>query len=428
MIPEKGPVSVSTVKRELGATTNSVAELCRHQRINQWSLCKPVAHATVGDITDAQRAEADYGFVLNSYAAPYELRQALLGGTAWRYAPPSGDYAGGDSARWQPCRLGDFRGYRHDAEPFLKGRQSISLNPDKTHHTFFAEYSLGTGTLSWKNMHTIADKYPCLVILRPDSSYTGGFRVHGWKSAAKKFADGGGTIDLYADGGTDGDTALAMNIDYTYLLCASIRQQLRFDGSISLGRITALPGDPALTGIVRRSNKIDYLSTTILGIVSTTPTTGNRLIFTDPSEYSGLSMIDGEPKSLDVSPDGHIAILVRIDNTDQEAHSATQLKLHASQTLSSTSEVSLNATVFAVSGALGTGKTWSAVMQSQLSEVIVPANSSVTVALYAPSLMYRTVSGGISHPPSGKKQTGVYISVLWKNCELSYGNSIAVNN
>lgn len=421
------PISVSKLQLTLGTTASDVVALCRSAKINIWSLCKPVVHSTIADITDGQRAEANYGFEINSYATPAALIQALNLSTAWRYVRPSGDYADGDSSLWQPCRLGDFRGYNHDAPPFLQSPGDISLNPDRSNYSFFGTYAISTGTIAWNKMRLLADLYPCLVVLRSDSSISGGYRMIGWKSADRTFGEGGGMITLYGDGGPDSDTALAINTDYVYLLCGSTRKQNYLKGTVSLGHVTALPALPALTGKIRRSDTIDYLNLTVIGIVSAALEANKTFTFTDPSEYSGIAMAGSQGASLDASPDGHIGMLIRIDNTDTEEHVATQLVVRASQTLSSDSATLLNSTIFAVGMSATMGSTTRAPLKDTLSEVRIPAAGSIIVALYAPALLFRTASGGIQHPASGASRMGIALDVLWKNCPLSYGCSIAAH-
>lgn len=78
------------VKQAIGAGTNDLSKLCTHKNINKWSIRKPA-----GDTTG-------YGFVLQP-SAELEIN-------VFDYRPPRGGAA-------EPYRLGDFRGYVHDAAP-----------------------------------------------------------------------------------------------------------------------------------------------------------------------------------------------------------------------------------------------------------------------------------------------------------------------
>ena len=89
-------ISVATVRSELGAATNNVGQLCIHPNVNKWSKWKPVAKAQVTPMTLEDMKSVSFGLDYNGH-----------------YNKP----LGGASS---PFRLGDFRGYYHNAYPPVK--------------------------------------------------------------------------------------------------------------------------------------------------------------------------------------------------------------------------------------------------------------------------------------------------------------------
>ena len=89
-------ISVAMVKAELGAATNDVGQLCIHPNVNKWSKWKPVAKAQVTPMTLEDMKSVSFGLDYNGH-----------------YNKP----LGGASS---PFRLGDFRGYYHNAYPPVK--------------------------------------------------------------------------------------------------------------------------------------------------------------------------------------------------------------------------------------------------------------------------------------------------------------------
>ena len=103
--------SISEVKQVLAETSNSVGGLCTSPKINKWSKLKPVRHPSKGDLTEQEIKDKGYGF----YVAP--------DGTTYYYKPRGGEE--------EPYRIGDFRGYNHNAHPPV-GVQIISVNGNST--------------------------------------------------------------------------------------------------------------------------------------------------------------------------------------------------------------------------------------------------------------------------------------------------------
>lgn len=119
-------ITTTIVKRAIGLASNSVNALCNNYKINKWSKFKPVRYDNVapnrGVGADWWRAnDGNCGLSIPNYPTMSELFTALRAGTVmWDYLPPLGT-AG------QPCRLADFGGYEHSAQPFFVPMQLNSI-------------------------------------------------------------------------------------------------------------------------------------------------------------------------------------------------------------------------------------------------------------------------------------------------------------
>ena len=103
-------ITTSAVGNALGTSSRNVNYLCHHTNINKWAKGKPIPYASNGGITDDNRKFANQGFDLN-YVTSVSIAQLWNSAKAnkdWIYTPPTGGTE-------QPFRLGDFRGYNHNA-------------------------------------------------------------------------------------------------------------------------------------------------------------------------------------------------------------------------------------------------------------------------------------------------------------------------
>lgn len=119
-------ISTSLVADTLKTSTHDVGQLCTNDNINKWSKHKPIRYPKVDGLSDAefkgttadQLAGIYYGLKSNVIATDYES----LHQTTYEYV---GKPTGGANA---PYRLGDFRGYDHNAEPNLIGYPTFTDN------------------------------------------------------------------------------------------------------------------------------------------------------------------------------------------------------------------------------------------------------------------------------------------------------------
>ena len=123
-LPTTG-ITTTIVSQAIGLASNSVNVLCAGKlpaenisasRINKWSKYKPVRYNSIapdrsinGDWWKAENGNC--GMNVPNYTTMADMFAALRAGTLmWEYLPPLGTTG-------QPCRLADFGGYEHTAQP-----------------------------------------------------------------------------------------------------------------------------------------------------------------------------------------------------------------------------------------------------------------------------------------------------------------------
>lgn len=144
-------VSVSDVQAALNTTANNLATLCAHSSINKWSRFKPIRDPRINIKLDAKASNTSSWY---NYQAPSIDMNAGVAGEVpnpqgccglnivahqlsdlldsaklawdWAYLPPTGKAlldgkVSTDKNKWTAQRLGDFRGYKHNAQcPFYE--------------------------------------------------------------------------------------------------------------------------------------------------------------------------------------------------------------------------------------------------------------------------------------------------------------------
>lgn len=114
-------ISTSLVANTLQTSSHNVGALCSHENINKWSKYKPLIWPYTNlsnlpvNMQRHQAADGKCGFKDIQWMDVQQILDHYLGEglNCWEYARPTG----GASA---PYRLGDFRGYDHDAPMFLQ--------------------------------------------------------------------------------------------------------------------------------------------------------------------------------------------------------------------------------------------------------------------------------------------------------------------
>lgn len=110
------PVSIDDVKSILGESSNDLATLCKSSKINMWAKYKPTVYPSPFPDDWYKGGDGNYGLNINvdnrvsSWSALVAEYSKANNGYGNLYKRPTG----GSSA---PYRLGDFRGYNHNAKP-----------------------------------------------------------------------------------------------------------------------------------------------------------------------------------------------------------------------------------------------------------------------------------------------------------------------
>lgn len=109
-LPNKG-ITTYLVGTALSTSSRDVGALCTHTNINKWSIWKPIRSSKI-TLTEADMYANNLGMQTRVYNSPTALYKAHASGVEWDYLKPTG---GAQS----PYRLGDFRNYDKDAQPWF---------------------------------------------------------------------------------------------------------------------------------------------------------------------------------------------------------------------------------------------------------------------------------------------------------------------
>ena len=140
-------ISTDLVAQTIGEGSNDVGTLCKSTKVNKWSKFKPVKLAQVVGIDETQLKTISYGLTF-----PRTNVYNVIAPQKWSHDRPAGTAT-------TPYRIGDFRGYKHDAVKLVNCPQvteiNIFENPNDTLTFQFATAAIGqlqmadfTGTLA----------------------------------------------------------------------------------------------------------------------------------------------------------------------------------------------------------------------------------------------------------------------------------------
>ena len=115
-LPNTG-ITTSAVASAIGAGSNDVGSFCKHPNVNKWSKWKPIQSSIVTGLVEQDFINANYGLQAqeDSQIKSYQWYNgttvaSIVQPSEWSYNKPYGSSA-------SPYRLGDFRGYNHNALP-----------------------------------------------------------------------------------------------------------------------------------------------------------------------------------------------------------------------------------------------------------------------------------------------------------------------
>lgn len=113
------PVSIDDVKSVLGESSNDLATLCKSTKINVWAKYKPTDYNAAFTDNWSKGKDGNYGLNItvnnrvSSWSALVAEYSKTNNGYSNIYKRPSGGAT-------SPYRLGDFRGYNHEAKPEIR--------------------------------------------------------------------------------------------------------------------------------------------------------------------------------------------------------------------------------------------------------------------------------------------------------------------
>lgn len=156
------PVSVDDVKSVLGESSNDLAALCKSSKINVWAKYKPTVFPSPFPDDWYKAKDGNYGINItvengkNNWKDLVAEYSKANNGYATLYNKPTG----GASA---PFRLGDFRGYFHNANPEVKDYLStnVFIRESDTNQilTLFNPVSVDGLQVSYFDFAAFKDKY-----------------------------------------------------------------------------------------------------------------------------------------------------------------------------------------------------------------------------------------------------------------------------
>ena len=152
-------ITTTLVGQTIGVASRDVGTLCSSPLINKWSKYKPVIYPVISTtgITNWWKAVGgNCGLSIPMYLSIDSLVTAITNGVAWDYNRPTG----GSSS---PYRLGDFRGYNHNAKiPFDSFYVSSIAYNNSVDSTVGAAMSISLGeeyNLAITDINRIKDWY-----------------------------------------------------------------------------------------------------------------------------------------------------------------------------------------------------------------------------------------------------------------------------
>lgn len=167
------PISIEDVKTVLGETSNDLATLCKSENINIWSKYKPTIYPSPFPDDWYKAGDGNYGLNITVENGKSNWRDLVTeyskinNGYTNLYARPTG----GSTA---PYRLGDFRGYFHNANPEVNDylTSNVFIRESDTNQLFvnYNPVSVDGSQISYFEFAVFKDKYFGYVITDTNKS------------------------------------------------------------------------------------------------------------------------------------------------------------------------------------------------------------------------------------------------------------------
>lgn len=156
------PVSIDDVKSVLGESSNDLAALCKSSKINVWAKYKPTVFPSPFPDDWYKAKDGNYGINITIENGKSNWKDLVAeyskanNGYATLYNKPTGGAS-------SPFRLGDFRGYFHNANPEVKDYLSTNMfiRESDTNQilTLFNPVSVDGLQVSYFDFAAFKDKY-----------------------------------------------------------------------------------------------------------------------------------------------------------------------------------------------------------------------------------------------------------------------------
>lgn len=161
------PVSIDDVKTVLGESSNDLATLCTSPKINVWAKYKPTVYPSPFPDDWYKAKDGNYGLNITVENAKNNWKDIVA-----EYSKINNGYGnlynrptGGANA---PYRLGDFRGYNHNAKPEIKDYIGKTQYINSNDIVLDVDYNIITvdgDQISYKEISVFKDLYFGYIIL-----------------------------------------------------------------------------------------------------------------------------------------------------------------------------------------------------------------------------------------------------------------------
>lgn len=370
-------VTTTLVKNVLGENSNNVGVLCKSLKINKWSKHKPVKFTqdNVDSFPEWWKAnDGNCGLTIPQITNLADLDTRII---TWEYNPPTGGAAA-------PFRIGDFRGYYHEAVPPIRTALSGDIEVNKLvgewhQFDFIINRSMAEQlALSDFNKSPIGDCYVTVQCVSDTHTFFQSANSQSAPTTNIKVKDGGSSIYVRKSDLRDGKV---------YKLRFFLSSVALNMATISLGTNYIIPSDSAnrTGGISMHVSTEALVNFTINGIAPTLDTKIYR-------PYSDIAYRPGMGQGMKMKTYGDI--FVKVTATGKDGNGATlsgsQFRVTAQPSFVDTkSTIGLEGLLYDST-------------KKKVSSLSVPAGGSVVFYLELSQILARNASGLIMQPEADK--------------------------
>jgi hypothetical protein len=163
-------ITTTLIANTIGVGSNDVGTLCASNKVNKWSKYKPIRLNKLSGVTLDDQINNNFSFDLDNEVSTSPETASLKN---WAYLKPTG----GATSQY---RMGDFRGYYHQALPLMNLIDNFSSINIYGYNTFKIRVSDADNTISGQiNMSdftklsfNISSWIPCILVKYNSTIYT----------------------------------------------------------------------------------------------------------------------------------------------------------------------------------------------------------------------------------------------------------------